>query len=140
MATIHQANRKSNLLTAQLGATGTDDDDNNASQLLLSQDKIPDFLMGVQLLNLVCESPKSNSCSNSPTNRRPPAVNNNDDKDDVEQPVFFDLSCYPDGANGSIYIFPSSHPPRTRTHDSKYQEKKLGQHSCQTKPNKLNLI
>ena len=40
-----------------------------------------------------------------------------------------------------IYMLPSSSSPsRTRTHDRKHQKKKLGQHFCQTKPNKLYLI
>ena len=49
MAATYQTNRRSNSLTAQLGATEIDDKDNNddnASQLLLSQDEISDFLRG----------------------------------------------------------------------------------------------
>ena len=56
------------------------------------------------------------------------------DDDDVEQHVPFDQSCYPDGANGSIYMLSSSFFPRTRTCDYKYQKNKLGQHSCQKSP------
>ena len=59
---------------------------------------------------------------------------------DVEQHVPFDSSCYPNGTSASLYMTPPSSPPRNCTHDWKHQKKKLGLHSCQTKPNKLNLI
>ena len=54
MASTCLSNRRLNSLTAQLGAIGADvndgdDDNDNYSLLLLSQDKITDFLRGVQL-------------------------------------------------------------------------------------------
>ena len=55
-------------------------------------------------MNLVCASPKSDSCSNGPTNGQPPDADDNDDDNDVEQCVPFNLSRYPDGANGSRYM------------------------------------
>ena len=60
--------------------------------------------------------------------------------DNVEQYVPLDQSRYPDDINRIMHVSPSSSNLRTRNHDCKYQKKKLGQHSCQRKPNKLNLI
>ena len=62
------------------------------------------------------------------------------DQVDVEQYVPFDSSCYSNGICASLYMTPSSSPPRNRTHDRKHQKKKMDSHSCQTKPNKLKLI
>ena len=58
---------------------------------------------------------------------------------DVEQHVPFNSSCYPDGANASLYMRSPSSPPRNCTHDRKHQKRK-GSHSRRTKPNKLKLI
>ena len=49
MSTTCQANREINSLTTQLNMEFVDNNDNdNDSQLLLSQDKITDFLRGVE--------------------------------------------------------------------------------------------
>ena len=61
------------------------------------------------------------------------------DENDYKEHVPFNPYCYPDGQHGAMYMGPPSSPPRNRTHDRKYQKKKLS-HSRSTKPNKLNLI
>lgn len=75
------------------------------------------------ILNLVCASLESDSCMNVPTNGRTP---DDDDGDDVKQCFLFELSRYPDGVSSTMYMLPSSSPPRTRTHDHKHQKKKFG--------------
>ena len=75
-------------------------------------------------------STKADISSTGPINGRPP---------DSEQYVPFDLSRYPDGAYGSMYMSMSSSPPRYRNHVCKHQKKK-GQHSRRTNPNKLDSL
>ena len=58
----------------------------------------------------------------------------------VEQHVPFNSNRYPDSANDSLYMSPTSSPPRNQTYDRKHRKKKLGSYSRRTKPNKLNLI
>ena len=62
------------------------------------------------------------------------------DQVDVKQHDFFDSSCYPNGTSASLYMTPPLSSPRNCTHDQKHHKKKIGSHSCQTKPNKLKLI
>ena len=69
----------------------------------------------------------------------PPVSNCDANENDYDKLVPFDPSRYPDGANGAMYMWPLSSPPRNYTHDCKHQKKK-GACSRSTKPNKLNLI
>ena len=67
---------------------------------------------------------KSDSRSNGPNNEHPTDVHDNDNDDDnnIEQYGPFNPSQYPGGANGSMYMSPSSTPPMTRTHDHRHQK------------------
>ena len=107
-------------------------------------------------------SPKSDNHSNGPPTGRPPGSDINVDefkvtelfdkimtldksmfsveKDDVEQHIPFDSSCYPDGENSSLHMSSHSPPPRNRTHDRKHHKKKLEWYFGQTKFKKVNLI
>ena len=48
---------------------------------------------------------------------RPPDSICDADENDNKKLVPFDLSCYPDGANGAMYMQPSLLPRRNLTHD-----------------------
>ena len=86
-------------------------------------------------------SPNSDKNSNDigPSTERTPGPDRDTVEDDCEELVPFDLSRYPDGENGLMYMRPPSSPPRSRTHVCKHQKKK-GPCSRSTKPNKLHLI
>ena len=42
---------------------------------------------------------------------------NDTDENDYKELVPFNPSCYPDGANGAMYMRPASSPSRNCTHD-----------------------
>ena len=63
--------------------------------------------------------------------------------EDVEQYVPFDSGRFLDcahGAHSSMYMKPPSCSPKCQRYTRNHQQKRLGQHSRWTKPNKLTLI
>lgn len=74
-------------------------------------------------INLVFASPKYDSCSDDNIKGCSLDLDDNDDENDVEQRVPFDLNSYSDAANSSMYMSSSSFLLRTQSHNHRYKNK-----------------